>query len=412
MPSTPRPTSRIDLLDYNTFRKALASMGIKENDRADRLERESGRSPTILRRRLSKNAAIEIPEWARDNATAKALAPIALLGVWHADRKADREIVEYVASRLYETVEHDVTRLLHFEDSPVWSIGGCRGVASKIDALFAVARAISQAELDRFFDAAKSVLSESDPGAELPEKNRWAAALYGKNRDHSGALREGICETLVLLSLHGNHLFQSRHGIDVENRVAGLIRGLLTPLAIEKLLSQEYSLPHYAEAAPKVFLEIIEEDLRKDGPVIFELLKPAAPGVFGGSPSRTGLLWALECLAWNPQHLARVTRILANLSRTKINDNWVNKPANSLQSIFRSWMPQTAASVEQRCKALEILAREYPDVGWDICIDQIKPGPRTGHYNYKPRWRSDATGAREGADLPTRFSILPAKRST
>ena len=55
-------------------------------------------------------------------------------------------------------------------------------------------------------------------------------------------------------------------------------------------------------------------------------------------------------------------------------------------------MPQTAASVEQRVKALEMLTKRFPDVGWEICIEQIKPGSRIGHYSYRPRWRSDASG--------------------
>src|SRR5205823_4494754 len=106
-----------------------------------------------------------------------------------------------------------------------------------------------------------------------------------------------------------------------------------------------------------------------------------------------GLLWALECLAWKPQNLPRVSAILAQLSRPKIDDNWMNKPDASLRAIFRSWMPQTAASAEQRVKALEMLTRRFPDVGWAICIEQIKPGSQIGHYSYRPRWRSDASGA-------------------
>ena len=35
----------------------------------------------------------------------------------------------------------------------------------------------------------------------------------------------------------------------------------------------------------------------------------------------------------------------ANLLPPKIDDNLVNKPEASLQAVFRSWMPQTAASV-------------------------------------------------------------------
>jgi hypothetical protein len=382
----------LDLLGYDAFKKALTSMGIEEGD-VDRLARESGRSPTILRRRLSKIPAIMTPAWAGHDNTAKTLVPMALIGAWHAESEADREIVSYVADRKYEAIEDDVARLLPFDDSPVWSAGRYRGVASKVDALFAIARIVTLADLDRFFDAAEYVLSESDPALELPESDRWAAALYGKKRDHSGALREGICETLVLLSVHGNNLFQSRIAIDVERRVEGLIRKLLTPLTLDRLLSQNHELPHYAEAAPKLFLELIEEDLKGNNPVIFGLLKPVNSESYFASPSRTGLLWALECLAWKPQNLPRVSAIFAQLCRPKIDDNWTNKPANSLQAIFSSWMPQTAASVEQRVKALEMLCKRFPEVGWEICIEQIKIHSRIGHDNYRPRWRGDASGA-------------------
>ena len=365
-------------------------MGL-ERDKIERLARESGRSPTILCRRLSKNAAIKIPEWACDDKTAKDLVPMALIGTWHAESEADREIVSYVADRNYEEVEDDVARLLEFDDSPVWSAGRYRGVTSKIDALFAIARRVISENLDRFFTAAEYVLSESDPALELPEEKRWAAPLYGKKRNHSSALRESICDTLVILSVRGNNLFQRRLGINVESRVEGLIRELLTPLTLEKILSHDHDLPLFAEAALGVFLNLIEEDLQSKDPIVFGLLKPVDST--WASPSRTGLLWALECLAWKPQHLSRVSSILAQLSQKKINDNWMNKPGNSLQDIFRSWIPQTASSVGDRVKVLEMLNKRFPDIGWAICIAQIQPGSQTAFPNYRPRWRSDASGA-------------------
>ena len=380
----------LDLLSHDAFEKALTVLGL-ERDKIERLARESGRSPTVLRRRLSENAAIRMPEWARDDKTPKDLIPMALIGTWHAESEADREIVSYVADRNYEEIEDDVARLHDFDDSPVWRAGRYRGVTSKIDALYAIASRVISADFDRFFIAAEYVLSESDPALKLPEEKRWAAALHGKKRNHSDALRESICDTLVILSVHGNNLFQSRLGINIEDRVEGLIRRLLTPLTLEKLLSHDHDLPRLAEAAPGVFLNLIEEDLQSKDPIVFGLLKPVDST--WASPSRTGLLWALECLAWKPQHLPRVSLILARLSQRKIDDNVMNKPGNSLQDIFRSWMPQTAASVGDRVKVLEMLIKRFPDIGWAVCIAQIQPGSQTAFPNYRPRWRSVASGA-------------------
>lgn len=387
-----KPDIPLDLLGYDDFKKALAAMGL-DGDHVDRLSAESGRSPTILRRRLATNDAVKTPTWAGDSDVANTLVPMMLVGAWHADLEADIEILSFLANKSHEELEEDIGRLRLHDDCPVWSAGYCRGVASKIDALFAIERMVTKSDLDRFFEAAEYVLSENDPALELPEENRWAAALHGKKRDHSGPLRDGICETLVILALHGNGLFQERLGLSIENRVAFLVQRLLTPLTLETLLSHDHDLPRYAEAAPEEFLSILENDLLSDEPVMLGLLRPVDQNAIWGSPSRTGILWALECLAWKPQNLVRVTRILANLSRVKINDNWVNKPDASLKAIFRSWMPQTAASVDQRNKALELLVRDFSDVAWEIALEQIKPGSQIGGHSYRPRWRSDASGA-------------------
>ncbi len=387
------PDIALDLLNYEGFTQALDSMGI-DRDRNRQLARESGRSPTILRRRLSTIESIRHPTWAQENATARAMIPLSLVGAWNEESQADRRVVQELAKRPYRAVEEDIAGILLLDDSPVWAAGQHRGVASKIDALFAVSKHFTSTDLRRLFTVAHYVLAETDPALELPEDQRWAAGLYGKVRHHSGALRRGICETLVILVVHGDHLFSDRLGVDVEVEVAALIRKLLTPLTLETLLSHNDDLPRYAEAAPEVCLGLIEDDLRADFPVLLGLLKPADGGFFSGCP-RTGLLWALESLAW--KHMPRVSRILEQLSTTAIDDNWVNKPIHSLKAIYRSWMPQTAASLDDRRRAVTSLARRFPDVGWQVCMDQLPDGMTSiGHYSTRPRWRSDATGAGRG----------------
>ncbi len=406
----PEPTITLDLLRYEPFRKALEAMGIRDHLRIDELGRESGYSPTILRRRLSNVPAIRSPEWAQDAVAVRRLVPVMFVGAWHTQSKGDCEIMSVLARKACDDVEVDIAELLKFDDPPVWSVGKFRGLASKIDAFFAVQAAVTPKDLRDFILAAEIVLSEEDPALDLPEDQRAFANLYGKSREHSGALRNGICETLVLLAVHGNSIFGERLGIDIEAEVRLLIRRLLTGddgLSAKKLLSQQGNLPLYAEAAPLEFLEIIEEDLESADPKVYALMTPADTGVFGSCP-RTGLLWALENLAWNAKHLPRVCLILAKLSERKINDNWVNKPENSLEAIFRCWMPQTAASLEVRQKTLGLLTQRFPIVGWNLCIAQIGTGREFGEYSHRPRWRSDASGA--GQPLATWDEVAPFAR--
>jgi addiction module HigA family antidote len=386
----------LDLLSDEAFSKGLEAMGIKDHLRIQQLARESGQSPTILRRRLSEIPAIRTPVWANDRDAVASLVPMVLIGAWHARSKADTELLSLLAGVSYaETEKQIANQLLRFDDPPVWSVGHYRGVASKIDSLYAIHSAIVQKDLEDFLVAAEMVLSEMDPALELPAGKRPFASLFGKSREFSRALREGVCETLVLLSVHGNELFGSRLGVDIGGGVARLVRRLMTPLSENKLLSCSVDLPLYAEAAPEEFLRIVEDDLRNPEPQIFSLMKPAENGVFGSCP-RSGLLWALECLAWKPAQLVRVSRILARLAERKINDNWANKPEASLLAIYRCWLPQTSATVAERIKSLELLCNDFPEAAWTICLDQFAHRSTIGSYSQRPRWRNDASGAGNG----------------
>ena len=385
----------VDLLGHAAFEQALTDMGITARERVDRLVSESGRSPTVLRRRLSRIAAIRTPPWAGDEEVARSLIPMTLVGAWHNGSKADREVLAALAGRDHEEVEKNIADLLQRNDCPVWCVGQYRGVVSKIDALFAVHSWMTAKDVTDFVDFAEYVLSESEPALELPEDERWLAGIYGKVREHSNALRTGVCETLVMLSVHGNALFQERLGIDVAAYVAALVKRLLTPFTSGKLRSHDRDLPGYAEAAPDEFLTLLEEDLERLKPVLQELLRPVGPGLFD-HPARTGILWALERLAWNSKTSMRVVIILARLSEQEIDDNWVNKPMNSLSAVFRAGLPQTAAPLDDRVQALEALCRRFPDIGWQVCIQQFERGQQIAFPSARPCWRNDAAGAGYG----------------
>ncbi len=188
------PNIALDLIDDASFRKALVSMGLDEQDMPN-LARASGQSATILRRRLSVVPEIKSPPWTRDTAQTRKLVPLAFAGVWDSQAKADQEIVRCLSDGdAYDGVEKTVAELLLSDQSPLWSVGRFRGVTSKIDVLYGIQSLVTRADLDNFFFIARIVLSERDPSLDLPEDKRYAASLYGKTREHSTALRDSICE--------------------------------------------------------------------------------------------------------------------------------------------------------------------------------------------------------------------------
>jgi addiction module HigA family antidote len=403
--ATTTPDIVLEPVTYETFNKALEEMG-KDRDETSRLANASGRSLTVLRRQLSTVPAVQTPEWAADHKTAASLVPFLFVGAWNSRNETDKLGLSLLAGGAsYDELEKECQGLAQLNDAPIWSVGSYRGVISKIDLLYAIAGAVTPDDLSRYFSMARMVLGEDDPALDLDEDKRWAASIHGKTREFSDAFRQGISETLVLLAVHGGHLFKSRLGVDTEIEAVRVVHDLLqTPLTTRILEANDRDLPTYAEAAPDAFLSILERDLKSKDPAVLGLLRPADTSIFGRSPSRTGLLWALEGLSWNPATLARAAFILARLAQVEINDNWTNKPAHSLESIFRAWMPQTAENHQQRVELMKKLAEKFPDVAWKICVAQFGHDHQVGDYSHKPRWRPDGYGF--GEPFQTRAPIM------
>lgn len=371
------------------FSRALEDMGIEEHLR-DQLKNETGLSPTILRRRLATTPELRKPQWASDKALLRKLMPMLLAGAWNRTIPADQMLVAELAGQPFETVEDDLNTLLALPESPIWAIGNYRGLVSRKDALFTAGEALSQSDIDRFFEVAEFILSEDDPALDLEPERRWQANIYGKKRDISASMRAAVGEFLVLLAVYGDRAL-GPHVDPVGVRVDALVSKLLRNVEARAWLSQQSDLPLLAEASPRAFLEAVEIDLRSSDPQLLAMLRPVESAMFD-SPDRTGLLWALETIAWGEANLFRVARILARLSEVPINDNWANKPENSLESLLRSWLPQTAADIDQRLKLLDTLVREFPAVGWRLCKAQIDTHNTLASPNSKPRWRTDAAG--------------------
>ena len=385
------PDIAVELPSYESWQNALREMGFNDAQQEIHTNR-SGKSPTILRRQLATLPAFKKPSWAISKERIRMMIPLVLAGTWKSNQDADQEILGLLAVSDYTNIQRNVGELTNIDDAPIWSEGVYRGVVSKLDCFHAISDQVTKEDLDKFFFVAEYVLSEDDPALDLDKNERWMANVYQKVRDHSQAIRESLCHTLIILSVHGDGLFGKPLGISIESRVAGLIRKILRDKTSREWQSQQNDLPRYAEAAPNEFLDIVETELMQKNPAFAPLFEPVDGGVFSRC-ERTGMLWALELLAWDPSRFCRVAKILARLCQYKLQDNWANKPADSLRNILLSWMPHTAATIEQRCEALQVICQDYPDVGWNICMDELNPFPSITLGTYRPQWRGDASGA-------------------
>lgn len=102
----------------------------------------------------------------------------------------------------------------------------------------------------------------------------------------------------------------------------------------------------------------------------------------------TGLLWALEGIAWLPEFLSRSSLVLSKLAAFDLRIEIQNKPINSLKSIFKPWYYQTLAPLKERVETLQLLADREKEVAWILLIGLLPTGHSdSGFSNYKLKWR-------------------------
>src|SRR5690606_33687996 len=101
----------------------------------------------------------------------------------------------------------------------------------------------------------------------------------------------------------------------------------------------------------------------------------------------TGLLWALENLAWLPKYLRDTSLILLQLSRLDPGGNLSNRPLNSITEIFKPWHYQTLASYDERMEVLKYITEQEKETGWSLLIRMLPEHHGVAHPTHKMRWR-------------------------
>ena len=141
-----------------------------------------------------------------------------------------------------------------------------------------------------------------------------------------------------------------------------------------------------SEASPEAVLNAIERGLAFDSSPFEDLFAQEGDGLFGGVP-HTGLLWALELLAWSRDHFSRVSRILAHLTEMDSGGQVSNRPAESLKSLFLPWIRFSETPDDHRLETIKMLLNTVPTAGWQL-LAVVYPSSH-GHvtHRYPPSWR-------------------------
>jgi hypothetical protein len=326
----------------------------------------------------------EKTDWSQHpHATDLALAN--LVGAWNEKNKSDIEVLAELLGTSYGTWVQKAREILHYPDSPLALKNGQWKISDRVELWNSLGSRIFDQNLDTFKSLIVAVLTELDPSFELPTKDRYAASIHGKVLTRSHALRKGLAEGLAILGSNPGAYSNCSQG-KAETTAVLAIREMFTNADWVLWGSLNSLLPTLAEAAPDEFLKAVESAFRLSPCPFDQLFAQEGNGITGGN-YLTGLLWALEGLAWDEKYLVRVTVILGELASHDPGGQWTNRPANSLTTILLPWLPQTLASIEKRKVAVQTLSKEWPDIGWELIIHLLPNQHRTSSGSHKPSWR-------------------------
>ncbi|EKD68645.1 MAG: hypothetical protein ACD_47C00502G0002 [uncultured bacterium] len=398
--SSPVSSSKIDFHLKRSLRsefvEALLTMKISK-DKAETEASACGASTSIWRIWNKRNIDItNLPEWAKET-NANLIITATLLGAWNENSEDDKTIVKEMSGMEYENFRDNINKFLRMDNPPLIKIDNTWLVAAPSTAFALIVNHINRSHLEKLKIITNKVFSEIDPALELPLDERHFTSTKNIKIKYSTWLRDGLAETLLRIVVLGEALEEDSKIPDNQSR-QNFVNQLIKELPGLKedyrlIVSLRDQLPILAEAAPYPFIEALEFLLQGSRNNILPLFDEGDS--FYGQSYLSNILWSLETLAWEPDYFPRVSLILVGLSAIDPGGKTGNRPLNSLREIFLAWHQGTNANLDMRSQVIDLIIKNYPDVGWQI-LKSLMPQPQQiSHGTRKPEWKDFGRSATE-----------------
>jgi hypothetical protein len=364
--------------------EALVATGVPR-DRADDIAAMGHRGMTALRRSIALSPSLRVPSWSTP-AAGRTLRHAVLLGAWNDEYEGDKEAVEVTSGVSYDAARGESMNACAGSDPLLRNSGSAWYLVNRLDAWKLLSRLLTKDDLNRFAEVATAVLTSPNPAFDLQDEERWMAGILGERPKYSGLLRGAIADTLAIMAI----------GAPEDPAIATAVDGCVFRVVRDTLAaanedwrvwaSLEMVLRPLAEAKPDLFLDAVDKGLQGESPILLKLFTDSDSGLFSSSP-HTGLLWALEGLAWSPGHLGRVVLALARLSEIDPGGRLGNRPKTSLNGMFRPWLPQTSAKLDRRLQVLDSLRERSPNIAWSVLLSMLPEHHVIAFPASRPLWR-------------------------
>jgi hypothetical protein len=357
----------------------LVKTGFSQED-SEKYSREAGRNVTILKKLLGFPGSTA--QWIKSN-NVREIIPAMLLGRWNENNKGDREIIERLSGEKFEVYLEKLSKWRDIEESPLIQIGQSWRLTSPLDAWTNMSSLLSKNEIEKLRECFLYAFEHGNP--EIQSKHEKESFFFTGEKTFSSWAREGLIQSLILVALYGDNL-KIPNIRSHQSWVDDLIRHLLLNADGKLWASIDQELPLIAEASPSSFIDAVKNSLSKQDKPIMQMFVEYE-SFMSSTSSHTGLLWALESLAWLPEYLLDASLILAKLSLFDPGGKLSNRPINSLTEIFKPWHFQTLASFSDRMNVVKEITIAQPTIGWILLRRMLPNHHAIAQPTHRMRWR-------------------------
>jgi hypothetical protein len=381
------PTIDLPSIDPAAVQALLEVRGLP-HERAQDLARFARRSVEAFQRAACAPGAERSPVWSR-LLTTPVTRRAWLVGKWSERRSGDLDALAYLFGSPYEQAREELATLAVGADPLFVVVGETWAVVSLDDAWRYGQPQLQPPDLVAFEIMIQNVLGAVDPRLELPVEERWMAAVRGKVQVHSSDLRDGVAGVLALLGARGDEvgIGSGTVGSWLRHTTWQLFKRANDDPSGQLWASLTDVMPLLAEAVPDVFLDAVQKGLEGEQPLLGLMFADNVGDSFSVSSPHTGLLWALENVAWSPEHFSLAVEQLARLAQVDPGGRLSNRPAASLADIYRSWLPQTSVPLDRRLAVLDGLRVRHPTVSWPLMLTMLPESHAVGGFSHSPRYR-------------------------
>jgi hypothetical protein len=314
------------------------------------------------------------------------LAIASLIGCWNEKNSNDISIVEALIDEPYSSWIKKVRVIEGLENSPLVHSRGIWKFKDRLNTFKTVSSRLFDPHIENFKAIVTEVLSTIDTQYELKPEDRFAASIYGKGFQHSNVIRKGLSEGLAIIATTQNNLSNCSKGIG-QFVATDVVSSVLSSTDWKLWASTQDVQMMLAEASPDSFIDAAENAVSSKDKPFDTLFAQEGVGGITGRNYLTGLLWALEGLAWSSELLSRSLVLLGEMDSHDPGGRWANRPSNSIADILLPWLPHTTANVDYRFAAFNALEREFPETAWKVIIQLLPDNMRTTSGTHIPTYR-------------------------